>query len=156
MGAHLMSSQNDDISRRFSIDSFSRGSSAVCGSSSMINHSINVGSYQNMPALNRFNAISENEYEEPSNNHKSLQLADNTNAVRRLSTLQTRNKQQKPHLQSSYALEDVTQTVDENSLRGEFFANKENSNRLSNINATSIKRPHDDPRIETSYIKKSR
>ena len=153
MSAHLI---NDDMSRRFSIDSFSRGASAGCSNSSMVNHSINVGSFQSIPALNRFNAISENDCEEPTNNHKSFQLSDNTNAVRRLSTLQTRNKQQKPHLQSSYALEDVTQTVDENSLRGEFFANKENSNRLSNINATSIKRPHEDNRIETSFMKKSR
>ena len=85
----------------------------------MGNQSINVGSYANMPALNRFNAISENDCEEPSNNHKFLQMSDSTNAMRRVSTLQTRNKQVKPHLQSSYALEDVTQTYNEDWIRGE-------------------------------------
>lgn len=109
----------DDV-RRYSIDSFSRGASSC--SASIGNQSINqIGSYNNMPALNRFNAISENEYEEPSNNHKSLQIStshnDSTMALRRLSTLQIRNKQQKPHLQCSYALEDDTM----------HFANKENT-----------------------------
>jgi hypothetical protein len=68
---------------------------AGCSNSSMVNHSINVGSFQNMPALN--NPISENECEEPPNNQKAFKMSDITNVVRGLSTLQTRNIQQKTH-----------------------------------------------------------
>lgn len=168
--AHIMQSHNDDFSRRFSIDSFSRGSAQFGGS--LGNQSINVGSYQNMPAINRFNAISENDCEEPTNNHKFLQMSDSTNAMRRLSTLQIRNKQVPKHLQSSYALEDVTQTVDENFVRGQNYAdttyNKENhrmsnmnastleSHRNSNINAAALKRPHDQDQLEAASQKKTR
>ena len=134
--SQIIQSNPDDMSRRFSIDSYSlRGSNNV----SMANQSINAaGSFQNMPALNRFNAISENDGEDQYSLQKSIfpqqtaafQMNDSTNssnAMRRLSTIQTRNKQQKPHLQSSYALEDVTQSVNEHALRGETFGNKENN-----------------------------
>jgi len=122
--AHAHVTQNqEDYWRRASIDSFSRGH---CGGS-LGNQSINVGSYQNMPAINRFNAISENDCEGPTINHKSLEMSDSTNAMRRISQLQTRNKQVPRHLQSSYALEDATQIVDENFVRNmDTTFNKEN------------------------------
>ena len=118
----------EDLSRRYSIDSFSRGAggSGVGSAPSLGNSTINVGSFNNVPSFNRFNTISENEYEEPSINQKFFQVNDNANALRRISTLQTRNKQQKPHLQSSYALEDVTSGVTETQIRGDAW-NKENS-----------------------------
>jgi hypothetical protein len=119
----------DDFSRRYSIDSFSRGpNSALLNPTtpSLGSTSINVGSFSNVPSFNRFNTISENEYEEPSINQKFFQYSDNSNAMRRISTLQTRNKQVKPHLQSSYALEDVTASLSENQIRGDQW-NKENN-----------------------------
>ena len=97
----------DDLSRRYSIDSYSHHGTGSMASyvPSISNVSSNVGSI--MP-FNRFSAISENEYEEPSINQKFLQMQDpsvGSNADRRLTTLQTRNLKQKPHLKSSYAIE---------------------------------------------------
>lgn len=77
-----------DDSRRFSIDSFSRPSNITV----------------NLPQFNRFNTISENEFEEPDINQKSLEL-EMTGNLNRLSILQTRNQRAPPHLKSSYALE---------------------------------------------------
>ena len=85
-----------------------------------------------VPSFNRFNAISENEYEEPSLNQKYLQIQDSSLNLNRLSTLQTRNLKQKPHLKSSYALEMIH--VNENLVRGEQASIVENKeNRVLNI-----------------------
>jgi len=83
--------EQDYLSRRFSVESFSRGSSA----------SSNIGM---MPGLNRFKTISENEFEEPRVNQKFLK--DNFAVASKLaSTLQARYRQVKPDLKSSYPLE---------------------------------------------------
>ena len=97
----------EDYLRRASIDSLSRG---LCGES-LGNQSSNVGSYQKMPALNRFNAISENDCEESTVSHKFIEMTDNT---RRISQLQTHNRQVPRHLQSSIAVEDVIKIINEN------------------------------------------
>ena len=108
----------DDISRRFSIDStnFKNSNSNIANSSAC---SIAGG-------FNRFNAISENEFEEPSVNQKFLQLQQDNpiNAMKRLSSLQDRNNKVQPHLRSSYALEDLP--ADENLIRGALRESKEN------------------------------
>lgn len=103
-------------------------------------------------------------------------MADTTNqAQRRMSQLQQRNKQVKPHLQSSYALEDVSASVDEELIRGERYS-KENRVyifliysflrkfyafyrmiyfKLSNINAKTIKRPNEE-QLDAGSQKKTR
>lgn len=105
----------DDMSRRFSIDSFSRSGN---NNATMV-----------VPSFNRFNAISENEFEEPDINQKSFHIESSTNGLHRLSTLQTRNLQTKPHLKSSYALDFTLPAVSEHHIRGD-VDNKEN-NRVS-------------------------
>ena len=102
-------------------------------------------------------------------------MNDTTNqAQRRMSQLQQRNKQVKPHLQSSYALEDVS-AVDEDLMRGERYT-KENRVyffflftflrkfyqfyrivyfKLSNINAKTIKRPNEE-QLDAGSQKKTR
>ena len=112
----------EEISRRYSIDSFSRSMN-------------NQNQTTVMPSFNRFNAISENEFEEPDINQKSFHIPENTQNLHRLSTLQIRNLQTKPHLKSSYALEVNLPAVSENQIRGE--TNKEN--RMSQVNANSVK-----------------
>jgi len=104
-----MNTGNDDFSRRCSIDSFSRNQA----NATMV-----------MPTFNRFNTISENEFEEPSINQKFLQASNEENGSRRLSTLQIRNQQSKPHLKSSYPLELVLPAVTENQIRGAAHANE--------------------------------
>jgi len=76
--------------------------------------------------FNRFNAISENEFEEPSVNQKFLQLQQDNpiNAMKRLSSLQDRNTKVQPHLRSSYALENLP--ADEYQIRGTMHESKEN------------------------------
>ena len=130
---------NDDVSRRYSIDSFSRNANNA--SMSMV-----------PPAFNRFNTISENEFEEPSINQKFLQIENHSGAMHRLSTLQTRNQQAKPHLKSSYALENLPVSSDDQ-VTGQ--TNKEKENRMSNITSkTLLKRRHDDT-IDLNTPKKS-
>ena len=71
--------------------------------------------------FNRFNAISEADFEEPNVNQKYLMLDHQAHTQQhRLSTLQTRNLQAKPHLKSSYALEaeSVPAAVTEDQIRG--------------------------------------
>ena len=111
-----------DFSRRFSIDSFSRNSMAN-------QNNVTMG-------FNRFNTISENEFEEPSVNQKFLVNGDNSHmAQRRLTQIHARNQQTKPHLKSSYALEQLP-------VSSEFPINsKENrdtSMRMSSVNSASI------------------
>jgi hypothetical protein len=130
---------NDDASRRYSIDSFSRNANNA--SMSMV-----------PPAFNRFNTISENEFEEPSINQKFLQIENHSGAMHRLSTLQTRNQQAKPHLKSSYALENLPVSSDDQ-VTGQ--ANKEKENRMSNVTSkTLLKRRHDDT-VDLNTPKKS-
>jgi hypothetical protein len=120
---------NDNDSRRYSMDSFAR---------------VSASNSSTLPAFNRFNAISENEFEEPSINQKFLQIDNSQVQMHRLSTLQIRNQQSKPHLKSSYALESLLPAVTENQVRGE----KENVavvSRMSDISSKSfLKRRHDD------------
>lgn len=100
----------DDISRRFSIDSFKNSNPSLANSSSVNACSIAGG-------FNRFNAISENEFEEPSVNQKFLQFQENSgNQFKRMSSLVERNNRCQPHLRSSYALENLP--ADENQIRG--------------------------------------
>lgn len=106
-----------------------------------------------MPSFNRFNAISENEFEEPDINQKSFHI-ETTQNLHRLSTLQIRNLQTKPHLKSSYALEVNLPAVSEDQIRGEI--NKEN--RMSSINSNSVKayqKRRADDNGESSSPKKS-
>lgn len=109
----------DDISRRFSIDSTNFKNS----NSNLANSSVNACSIAG--GFNRFNAISENEFEEPSVNQKFLQLQENPmNAMKRLSSLQDRNNRLQPHLRSSYALENLP--ADENQIKCAYQESKEN------------------------------
>ncbi len=131
-GEQFSSLQHDhDFSRRFSIDSFATGRNSTSN-----NNQTGV-----MPSFNRFNAISENEFEEPDFNQKSLHHAtslsalnthqeNQENAARRISTLQIRNQQTKPHLKSSYPLEMMTQDVHEDVIRKGASESKDNNSIL--------------------------
>ncbi len=96
--------------RRFSIDSTMTSRSAGQASSTMS---------QVAPSFNRFNTISENDCEEPSNQEKFLMLDNSQVQLNRLSMLQARNQQTKPHLKSSYALESLLPAVTEKQVRGD-------------------------------------
>jgi hypothetical protein len=69
--------------------------------------------------INRFDAISENDFEPMFNSEKFLPYEDNSSKNNaRLSELYTRNLKQKPHLKSSYPLEGLTfAEVDEKNKR---------------------------------------
>ena len=123
---HYMS--HDELSRRFSIDSMRM--SNVSSTPSVV-----------MPAFNRFNAISEHEFEESVANHKSLDVDNPEQAIRRLSTLQVRNQQTKPHLQSSYALELNIPSSEDQIRRGmlESGGNKENTGNGRQTSGSSLK-----------------
>ena len=113
-----------DFSRRFSIDSFSRNSTAN-------QNNVTMG-------FNRFNTVFENEWEEPSNNQKFLQTGDNSQtAQRRLTQIQARNQQTKPHLKSSYALEQLP-VNSECLIKEGSKENRDVSIRMSSINSASI------------------
>jgi hypothetical protein len=115
---NIQNINQDDISRRFSIDSFKNSNT------NLSNSSVNACSLAG--GFNRFNAISENEFEEPSVNQKFLQLQQDNpiNAMKRLSSLQDRNTKVQPHLRSSYALENLP--ADEYQIRGTMHESKEN------------------------------
>lgn len=113
-----------DDSRRYSIDSFSRGNSTVTVS---------------LPQFNRFNTISENEFEEPDINQKSLELEMNGN-LNRLSILQTRNQRAPPHLKSSYALEmnlPTSNELDVKENRAPLLASSSSKTNLSNLGSSN-------------------
>lgn len=141
--------QDEMLSRRFSIDSFSR--------SSMNAQSQNATM---MPQFNRFTTISENEFEEPDINRKSLHIEHPSTNVNRLSTLLIRNQQAKPHLKCSYALESMLPDVPEDQIKGR--ENKQpqplvtSSAKKSTTSTTGSyqKRRNDDP-PESNSPKKS-
>lgn len=139
-------------SRRFSIDSLSRHSMTTTAS---------------MPQFNRFNTISENEFEEPDINRKSLEL-EMTGNLQRVSILQTRNQRAPPHLKSSYALEmdlpaselshqqaSSSSVLKEN--RPPLSSSKTNLNVTTTLNNTTAnsKRRHDDSRATDSPPRKT-
>ena len=111
--------------RRFSIDSFSR----------------NPESGQIDYKYNRFTTISENEIEEPCVGQKSLVSGDNAqrqvtkaDAERRLTQIQDRNKLTKPHLKSSYALENLpvdNSAQSETLIKGVLTENRDINSRMS-------------------------
>lgn len=106
-----MPASSMEDSRRFSIDSFRGASSTLSTTATPL-----IPTAQMM--ANRFNTISENEFEEPDINQKSLELEMNGN-LNRLSILQTRNQRVPAHLKSSYALEMNLPTANELAIRGE-------------------------------------
>lgn len=130
---------NDDNLRRYSVDSISTSRSS--NTSTQIPPQFN----------NRFNTISENEFEEPTANMKFLVESNPAQQQHRLSTLQTRNQQSKPHLKSSYALEEFSAVqANEELVKGSHSnhnhtMNKENSTgRLSDVSGLLKKRPYDE------------
>ena len=100
----------DDFSfRRQSIDTIASARNGLANST--------MGT-SNHP-INRFDAISENDFEAAFNSEKFLPFENNNrNTSDRLSILQTRNLKQKPHLKSSYPLEALSfPEFDEKNIR---------------------------------------
>jgi hypothetical protein len=114
---------NETVDRRFSADSFNLQQQNQMRKRNSMNIGAAVGGF------NRFYAISESESEAPTNEQKStMDLNSTTTDRERLSILQARNTQTKPHLRSSYALEvsTVQGSIDGNSM----IVDKENINNL--------------------------
>lgn len=103
---------HQEDSRRYTIDNFSRSAASNAVNTSM--------KPPQLPQLNKvFNTVSENEFEAVTSEHKTLSFhLEPTGNINRLSTLQIRNKQAKPHLQSSYPLEMNLPTENEDQIRG--------------------------------------
>jgi hypothetical protein len=124
-GSEFPDMPDHDISRRFSIDSFSQTNQ----------NNVTMG-------FNRFNTISENEFEEPSINQKFLGSGENTQmAQRRLTQIQARNQQTKPHLKSSYALEQLPLGQASNSesiIKDGTKENRDVNNRMSLLNGSIV------------------
>ncbi len=124
-GSDFPEMPDHDISRRFSIDSFSQGNQ----------NNVTVG-------FNRFNTISENEFEEPSINQKFLGNGENSQlAQRRLTQIQARNQQTKPHLKSSYALEQLPLGHASNSesvIKEGTKENRDINSRMSMLNGSMV------------------
>jgi hypothetical protein len=133
----------DELSRRFSIDSVA--TKTIGGSATISNSTISSGNAI-MTSFNRFNTISESEFEEPHLNQKFLMqppsalpsLSASTNDLtadpnKRLSILQIRNQQAKPHLKSSYPLEIALPAVNESQIRGDKENNRVYSKKISSF-----------------------
>ena len=104
----------DDNSLPFSITSFKKSNT------NLSNSSVNTCSL--VAGYNRLNAITENEFEEPSVNQKFLQLQQDNlvNALKRSSSLQERNTSRaQSHLSSIYVPDD------DNQIRETMFESKE-------------------------------
>ncbi len=130
-----------DLSRRYSIDNVSRASFS----------SQNNPTTTAVSAFNRFNTISENEFEEPSIFQKSL-LSNEENAMmaqRRLTQIIARNQQTKPHLKSSYALEELPSSF-ENLLKEEC---KENVESFKNMQPMAKRKFDDGPTKSPNIFK---
>jgi len=130
-----------DLSRRFSIDNISRASF----------YSQNNPTTTAVSAFNRFNTISENEFEEPTVFQKSL-LSNEENALiaqRRLTQIIDRNKHTKPHLQSSYALEELPSNF-ESLLKED---GKENRESFKNVQPMAKRKFDDGPTKSPNVFK---
>ena len=93
-------------------------------------------------AFNRFSTIVEND--DPCHNQKSFVSGDNPQmGQRRLTQIQARNQQTKPHLKSSYALEELPVDISKNSetyIKGEPKENRDFSGRMSLAGTSVLKR----------------
>ena len=129
-----------EISRRFSIDNISRASF-----SSQQNPSTAVS------AFNRFNTISENEFEEPVQFQKTLLTSEENTVIaqRRLTQIIARNQQTKPHLKSSYALEELPDNF-EKLLKED---SKENREPFKNMQVMSKRKFDDGPTKSPNVFK---
>lgn len=120
---------DSDISRRFSIDSYSRGS-----------QNGNNGTIM----FNRFNTISETDNEDIFKNEKSLVKSEGEHsqvAQRRLTEIHHRNKLTKPHLKSSYALEQLPVNNAKNSegaIKEGVLENRDTNSRMSLLNGSMV------------------
>ncbi len=152
-------SRSEDASRRFTIDNFAlmRGSNAQ--SAANLPPPPSAAAVMGTPNLyNRFTAISENDIEQQELNTKSLQMEyAPEQEMRRISTLQIRNTQTKPHLQSSYPTEMLTQASEEVIRRGEVKENRLPSSASNGMlkNVANQKRRMDEASSGAKSPKKS-
>jgi hypothetical protein len=150
----------DEMSRRFTIDNFSMmraNNNNNNNSNNATSGSATATAVMNTPNLyNRFTAISESDIEQQEVNTKSLQMDyAPEQEMRRISTLQIRNTQTKPHLQSSYPTEMLTQASEEAIRRGEVKENRLPASSGTLKSVANAKRRMDDHSVGAKSPKKS-
>lgn len=117
---------DNEMSRRYSTDSYSRTS---------------TNSNNGTIMFNRFNTISETDNEDIFRNEKSLVKSEGENtqmAQRRLTEINLRNKLTKPHLKSSYALEQLPTSNSESTIKEGVLENRDTNSRMSLLNGSLV------------------